>query len=695
MPKPLIIVESPAKARTISRFLGKRYQVLPSMGHVRDLPKSQFGVDVEHGFQPKYITIRGKGQVVRELREAAKKSEQVYLATDPDREGEAISWHLAEVLGLSDKQVKRIEFHEITKDAVARAIKHWRPLSYGLVDAQQARRILDRIVGYQLSPWLWRKVRPGLSAGRVQSTALRLLVERQAEIDAFVPEEYFTLTASLSGGGTALSADYLSPLGERGRLSRTELDTVVAEVGPDVAPRPPFRIADVKERERRRYAPFAFTTSTLQQEASKRLGLTVKRAMQLAQQLYEGLEVQGEGTVGLITYIRTDSTRVAESAEEEGRQYIREVYGLEYESRERRRAPSRPGQQGAHEAIRPTVVRRTPDSLKRSLSRDQLRLYRLIWERFVASQMAPAVYDTVTVDVAAGRHTFRSRMQKLKFPGFTALYDEPDEDAATGQPLTVPLRVGEALNVEDLKSEQHFTEPPPRYTEASLVKALEDLGIGRPSTYAPTIETLLARDYARREERRLVPTELGRAVVDLLKEFFPRIVDIQFTAAMEADLDRVEEGQESWRALLQSFYDDFSGYLVRAEKEAGPVHIAEEATDEVCDRCGRPMVIKHGRFGRFLACSGYPECQNTRPLLQKTGAECPKCARPVVVRRSRKGRTFYGCSGYPECDFVTWYPPSDKMCPRCGAFLAQKGRGPRGALTCVREGCGYEERVAQ
>jgi DNA topoisomerase-1 len=695
LPKPLIIVESPAKARTISRFLGKRYQVLPSMGHVRDLPKSQFGVDVEHGFQPKYITIRGKGQVVRELREAAKKSEQVYLATDPDREGEAISWHLAEVLGLSDKQVKRIEFHEITKDAVARAIKHWRPLSYGLVDAQQARRILDRIVGYQLSPWLWRKVRPGLSAGRVQSTALRLLVERQAEIDAFVPEEYFTLTASLSGGGTALSADYLSPLGERGRLSRTELDTVVAEVGPDVVPRPPFRIADVKERERRRYAPFAFTTSTLQQEASKRLGLTVKRAMQLAQQLYEGLEVQGEGTVGLITYIRTDSTRVAESAEEEGRQYIREVYGLEYESRERRRAPSRPGQQGAHEAIRPTVVRRTPDSLKRSLSRDQLRLYRLIWERFVASQMAPAVYDTVTVDVAAGRHTFRSRMQKLKFPGFTALYDEPDEDAATGQPLTVPLRVGEALNVEDLKSEQHFTEPPPRYTEASLVKALEDLGIGRPSTYAPTIETLLARDYARREERRLVPTELGRAVVDLLKEFFPRIVDIQFTAAMEADLDRVEEGQESWRALLQSFYDDFSGYLVRAEKEAGPVHIAEEATDEVCDRCGRPMVIKHGRFGRFLACSGYPECQNTRPLLQKTGAECPKCARPVVVRRSRKGRTFYGCSGYPECDFVTWYPPSDKMCPRCGAFLAQKGRGPRGALTCVREGCGYEERVAQ
>ncbi len=695
MPKPLIIVESPAKARTISRFLGKRYQVLPSMGHVRDLPKSQFGVDVEHGFQPKYITIRGKGQVVKELREAAKKSEQVYLATDPDREGEAISWHLAEVLGLSDTQVKRIEFHEITKDAVARAIKHWRPLSHGLVDAQQARRILDRIVGYQLSPWLWRKVRPGLSAGRVQSTALRLLVERQAEIDAFVAEEYFTLTALLSSAGTALTAEYLSPLGERGRLAGTELETVLAEVGPNALESVPFRIADVKERERRRYAPFPFTTSTLQQEASKRLGLTVKRAMQIAQQLYEGLEVHGEGTVGLITYIRTDSTRVAESAEEEGRQYIQAVYGPAYESRERRRAPSRPGQQGAHEAIRPTVVRRTPESLKGSLSRDQLRLYRLIWERFVASQMAPAVYDTVTVDVSAGRHTFRSRMQKLKFPGFTALYDEPDDDAVSAHPLTVPVKAGDPLTLEELKPEQHFTEPPPRYTEASLVKILEDLGIGRPSTYAPTIETLLARDYARREERRLVPTELGRAVVDLLKEFFPRIVDIQFTAAMEADLDRVEDGEESWRALLGTFYEDFSAYLARAEKEAGPVHIEEESTDEVCDRCGRPMVIKHGRFGRFLACSGYPECQNTRPLLQKTGAECPKCARPVVVRRSRKGRTFYGCSGYPECDFVTWYPPSDKTCPRCGAFLAQKGRGPRGALTCVREGCGYEERVAQ
>ena len=695
MPKPLIIVESPAKARTISRFLGKRYQVLPSMGHVRDLPKSQFGVDVEHGFQPKYITIRGKGQVVKELREAAKKSEQVYLATDPDREGEAISWHLAEVLGLSDTQVKRIEFHEITKDAVARAIKHWRPLSHGLVDAQQARRILDRIVGYQLSPWLWRKVRPGLSAGRVQSTALRLLVERQAEIDAFVAEEYFTLTALLSSAGTALTAEYLSPLGERGRLAGTELETVLAEVGPNALESVPFRIADVKERERRRYAPFPFTTSTLQQEASKRLGLTVKRAMQIAQQLYEGLEVHGEGTVGLITYIRTDSTRVAESAEEEGRQYIQAVYGPAYESRERRRAPSRPGQQGAHEAIRPTVVRRTPESLKGSLSRDQLRLYRLIWERFVASQMAPAVYDTVTVDVSAGRHTFRSRMQKLKFPGFTALYDEPDDDAVSAHPLTVPVKAGDPLTLEELKPEQHFTEPPPRYTEASLVKILEDLGIGRPSTYAPTIETLLARDYARREERRLVPTELGRAVVDLLKEFFPRIVDIQFTAAMEADLDRVEDGEESWRALLGTFYEDFSAYLARAEKEAGPVHIEEESTDEVCDRCGRPMVIKHGRFGRFLACSGYPECQNTRPLLQKTGAECPKCARPVVVRRSRKGRTFYGCSGYPECDFVTWYPPSDKTCPRCGAFLAQKGRGLRGALTCVREGCGYEERVAQ
>lgn len=691
MSRPLIIVESPAKARTISRFLGKRYQVLPSMGHVRDLPKSQFGVDVEHGFQPKYITIRGKGQVVKDLREAAKKTEQVYLATDPDREGEAISWHLAEVLGLAPDRVRRIEFHEITKDAVGRAIKHWRPLAQGLVDAQQARRILDRIVGYQLSPWLWRKVRPGLSAGRVQSTALRLLVERQAEIDAFRSEEYFTVAAELVAGSVELVGEYINPLGDKGRLPRGDVDAVLAELGGSDAP--PFSIVDVRSRERRRYPPFPFTTSTLQQEASKRLGLTVKRTMQLAQQLYEGLEVAGEGTVGLITYMRTDSTRVAETAEAEARHFIEGTYGATYQAQERRRAPQRPGQQDAHEAIRPTAVSRAPAMVRGSLSRDQHRLYRLIWERFVASQMAPAVYDTVSIDIAAGRHRFRSRGQRLKFAGFTTLYDEPDEEGWAGAPPTVAA--GTPLGLTDLRVEQHFTEPPPRYSEASLVKTLEELGIGRPSTYAPIIETLLARDYVRREERRLAPTELGRVVVDLLKQFFPQIVDIKFTAGMEQDLDRVAEGQASWQTVLARFYEEFAHDLAHAEEEAGPVVLPEETTDEVCEVCGRPMVVKHGRFGRFLACSGYPECQNTRPLLQKTGAVCPICGQPVVVRRSRKGRTFYGCSGYPACHFVTWYPPSDKTCPRCGAFLAQKGRGARTALACVREGCGYEERVAQ
>jgi DNA topoisomerase-1 len=689
--RPLIIVESPAKARTISRFLGKRYRVLPSMGHVRDLPKSQFGVDVEHGFEPKYITIRGKGPIVKDLREAAKKSDQIYLATDPDREGEAISWHLADVLGLPPDRVRRIEFHEITKDAVARAIRHWRPLAQGLIDAQQTRRILDRIVGYQLSPWLWRKVRPGLSAGRVQSTALRLLVERQQEIEAFQPQEYFTLQAVLAGEGTTLTADYVGPLGDKGRLSREELERAQRDLS--ASPPPPFRLDAVRRRDRRRYAPFPFTTSTLQQEASKRLGLTVKRTMQLAQQLYEGLEVAGEGTVGLITYMRTDSTRVAESAADEARRFIEERYGGAYAAGRQRRAPSRPGQQGAHEAIRPTMVGRLPDQVKGSLSRDQYRLYRLIWERFVASQMAPAVYDTVTIDLSAAGHQFRSRGQRLKFPGFTVLYDEPDEEAwAEALP---DVTAGTEWVLTELKPEQHFTEPPPRYSEATLVKTLEELGIGRPSTYAPIIETLLARDYVRREDRRLVPTELGRVVVDLLKQFFPQIVDIKFTAQMEEELDRIAEGKAAWRNVLGQFYDAFQADLAHAEHEAGPVELPEETTDEVCDRCGRPMVVKHGRFGRFLACSGYPECQNTRPLLQKTGASCPVCGKPVVVRRSKKGRTFYGCSGYPECRFVSWYPPTDKTCPRCGAFLAQKGRGARTALQCVREGCGYEERLAQ
>jgi DNA topoisomerase-1 len=688
--KPLIIVESPAKARTITRFLGRRYQVLASMGHVRDLPRSQFGVDVEAGFQPKYITIRGKGPVVKELRDASKKTDQVYLATDPDREGEAIAWHLAEVLNLPPPRVRRIEFHEITKDAVQAALKHWRPLLPGLVDAQQARRILDRVVGYQLSPLLWRKVRPGLSAGRVQSTALRLLVEREQEIAAFRPEEYYTVVARLAVGA-GLAVDYVGPLGERGRVSGADAEAIrqaVTAAGGAV-------VEAVRPGSRRRFPGAPFTTSTLQQEASRRLGLTVKRTMQLAQQLYEGLEVPGEGTQGLITYIRTDSTRISEGAEQEGQAYVREVFGEAYVATARRKQAQRPGVQNAHEAIRPTSVRRHPDQLRGALSRDQYRLYRLVWERFVASLMAPAVYDTLAVDFGAAGHRFRARTQELKFPGFTALMDDQeDPEAAAGGGLP-PLGEGEAVPVLGVETAQHFTEPPPRFTEATLVKTLEELGIGRPSTYAPIIETLLSRDYVRREDRRLRPTELGRVVVDLLKEFFPEIVDVQFTADMEAQLDQIEAGERSWQDVLAGFYQGFRAELEAADQHLERIELEEETTDEVCERCGHPMVIRHGRFGRFLACSAYPECQNTRPFLEKTGADCPVCGRPVVVRRSKRGRVFYGCSGYPACTFVSWNRPTDRLCPRCGAFLAERRRGQREALQCVREGCGYEEERVQ
>ena len=689
MPKPLIIVESPAKARTITRFLGRRYQVLPSMGHVRDLPKSQFGVDVEQQFAPKYITIRGKGPVVKQLRDAAKRADRVYLATDPDREGEAISWHLASVLGIPDASARRIEFHEITKEAVERALKHSRPIHRGLVDAQQARRILDRVVGYQLSPLLWRKVRPGLSAGRVQSTALALLVDREREIALFTPEEYYTLTAALrAADGQALSASYAGPLGEKGRLADSEAAAAAASAGADA-----FVVAEVRRRERRRFAPPPFTTSTLQQEASKRLSMTVKRAMQVAQQLYEGLEVPGEGTVGLVTYIRTDSVRVSEAAEQEARAYVAATFGEAAVGPAGRRPADKAGVQGAHEAIRPTVVARHPSQLKAALARDQYRLYRLVWERFVGSLMAPAVFDTVSVTLSAGGHQFRASGQRLQSPGYTALYQDPDDPEAVGPPLPA-VAVGETLALSGLEQEQHFTEPPPRYNEASLVRAMEELGIGRPSTYAPTVETLLSRDYVRREHRRLSATELGGVVVDLLRRYFPEIVDVEFTADMEKQLDRIEEGGEDWHALLQRFYAPFRDQLALAETAADIPDLPREVVDKLCPDCGLPLVIKHGRFGRFLACTGYPGCQHTEPWLEPTGALCPQCERPVVVRRSKKGRVFYGCSGYPECRFVSWYRPSGKNCPQCGAFLAERGRSGQGGLYCAREGCGYEERRA-
>lgn len=696
--KPLIIVESPAKARTITRLLGNRYTVMASMGHIRDLPKSQFGVDVEHAFEPRYITIRGKGPLIKELKEAAKKADRVYLATDPDREGEAISWHLAEVLGLSPEKAQRIEFHEITKDAVSRALKHPRRIAAARVDAQQARRVLDRLVGYKLSPLLWHKVRPGLSAGRVQSAALRLLVDRENEIRAFRPEEYFTVKAHLRAAAGAFWAAYVGPLGERGRLPAADAEGIKA-----LAAAARFVVRAVKERERRRQAPPPFTTSTLQQEAARRLGFTAKRTMAVAQQLYEGLEVPGEGTVGLVTYIRTDSVRIADQAREEVRAYIAGTWGSAMVG-PARTLKDKGRVQGAHEAIRPTAVGRHPDSLRGALSRDQYRLYRLIWERFVASEMAPAVYNQVSIEIeavaATGTANFRATGSTLLFKGFTELYEEGGEarggegdgDGAAG-PLPA-VRPDEVLALLAVEAEQHFTEPPPRFTEASLVKTLEELGIGRPSTYAPIIETLVAREYVQRDQRRLVPTELGQVVVDLLKEFFPEIVDTKFTADVESQLDDVEEGEKPWRAVIGEFYDPFVAKLERAEASVDKVALPEESTDERCELCGRPMVVRRGRFGKFLACSGYPECKNTRPYLEKTGAQCPKCGSPIVARRTRKGRTFYGCSAYPACDFVTWNRPSGKTCPRCGAAMAVKRRGQRTSLVCLREGCGHEEEQA-
>lgn len=695
-PKPLIIVESPAKAKTISRFLGSRYQVKASMGHVRDLPKSQFGVDVAEGFRPRYITIRGKGPLLKELKEAAKKTDKVYLATDPDREGEAISWHLAELLGVPADRANRIEFHEITKDAVTQAIRHARPINMHRVDAQQARRILDRIVGYQLSPLLWRKVRPGLSAGRVQSAALKLLIDREDAILAFTPEEYYTVSLKAEAGGKTVSAEYAGPLGEKGRVSQEESVQVLEQVHPGDA----IVVRQIKTRERRRFAPAPFTTSTLQQEASRKLGFSVKRTMSIAQQLYEGLDIAGEGTVGLVTYIRTDSTRVAEVAEAEAREFIVNRYGAPYlrASGPAKAGKAPPGVQGAHEAIRPTSVLRHPDFLKKSLGRDQWRLYRLIWERFLASQMAPMVYDATTVDLEANGAQFRAHGVVVKFRGFTEIYQESSDQEDSSRDGTGPLPVlaeGEVLTVASLEAVQHFTEPPPRFTEASLVKTLEELGIGRPSTYAPIIDTLLQRDYVRREQKRLMPTDLGRVVVDLLSRYFPEIVDVSFTAAVEGQLDQVEGAEMPWQEVLQRFYDPFAKELAHADHDIEKVALPEEKTDEVCDQCGRSMVVKYGRFGKFLACSGYPECTFTKPFLEKTGAVCPKCGSPLVVRRTRKGRIFYGCEAYPTCDFVTWNKPSDKTCPRCGSHMAFKRRGGHESLMCLREGCGYEEEQAQ
>lgn len=705
MAKSLIIVESPAKARTIERFLGRKYAVKASMGHVRDLPKSQFGVDIEHQFEPKYITIRGKGEVLKELKENAKKAlssaGKVFLATDPDREGEAISWHLAEALGLSNDDANRIEFHEITKEAIQRALKTPRKINESLVEAQQARRILDRLVGYKLSPLLWRKVRRGLSAGRVQSAALRLICDREAEITAFRSEEYWTITASfLEGNKAQVQAGYWGRDGAKRDLpNRAAVDEVLHAVDGR-----PFVVTSIKRRERRRHPAAPFTTSSLQQEAARKLGFTVRRTMSVAQQLYEGLDIGEEGTVGVITYIRTDSTRVSDTAKQDGREYIERTWSREHVSNDRRedrekKENEKKGVQGAHEAIRPTSVFREPEKIKPHLTSDQYKLYRLVWERFVSSLMAPAVLDTVTVDIAAGPEIFRATGSTVKFAGFMVIYvegrDDEDRDKPEEAETFLPeLNEGQNLSLKELMPKQHFTQPPPRYSEAMLVKALEERGIGRPSTYAPIIETIQQRGYVVREERRFLPTELGLTVLDLLKQYFPNIVDVEFTAALEESLDSIEEGQENWRQVLSEFYDPFQETLVRAEEEIGNLEVPEEESNVQCDKCGMTMVIRYGRFGKFLACPGFPECRNTKPILEETGVPCPRCGGSIVERKSKKHRRFYGCSNYPECDFVSWQRPVNRKCPECGSFLVQKKTKEHGPhYACPTDGCGHVEPI--
>ncbi|MCR4398378.1 MAG: type I DNA topoisomerase [Firmicutes bacterium] len=693
MGKPLIIVESPAKARTIRNLLGRRYEVKASMGHVRDLPKSQFGVDVEKGFSPKYITIRGKGNVVKDLREGAKKASRVLLATDPDREGEAISWHLAHLLDLDGSNPNRVEFHEITRRVVEDAVNSPRTIDMNLVNAQQARRILDRVVGYKLSPLLWRKVGPGLSAGRVQSVAVRLICDREEEIERFVQAEYWSLTGTWrkrSGDPATFKAKYFGAGSEKREIrSADEARNLASELKALE-----YSVSSVRRKERRRIQPLPFTTSTLQQEASRKLGFTVRRTMRVAQELYEGLSIGTGGTVGLVTYIRTDSTRVGEAPRKEAVEYIASRYGREYVGFARKESGPKPFVQGAHECIRPTSINREPDSLKGRLTRDQYRLYRLIWERFAASQMSPAVYDTVTVDITGGPHVFRATGSILRFPGFTEVYVEGmDEEEKDGEEALPDLVEGEALDLVVLKGKQHFTQPPPRFTEAMLVKTLEERGIGRPSTYAPIIETIQERGYVVREKKRFKPTPLGTTVVALLRRHFPDIIDVDFTAEMEKALDQVEQGRRDWLELLSEFYGPFSSMLESAEKAIERVDLPEETSSERCELCGRQMVVKRGRYGKFLACPGFPECKNTRPITESTGAKCPDCGREIVVRKSKKGRVFYGCSGYPECRFVSWDKPAPAACPDCGAFLVEKRR--KGRLVeyrCSRNGCAYASR---
>ena len=682
MAKYLVIVESPAKVKTIKKFLGKNYEVAASNGHVRDLPKSQLGIDVEHDFEPKYITIRGKGDILANLRKEVKKADKVYLATDPDREGEAISWHLSKALKLEGKDINRISFNEITQSAVKASLKQPRDIDMNLVNAQQARRILDRMVGYKISPLLWAKVKRGLSAGRVQSVALRIICDREEEINAFIPEEYWTLDAELKIAGEKkplLAKFYGDSESKMNISSREEMDRVMAEISKEK-----FKVIEVKKGERVKKAPLPFTTSTLQQEASKVLNFSTQKTMRLAQQLYEGVDIKGEGTVGLITYLRTDSTRVSEEAETQAAEFIDVHYGEKYKTAAATEKKNSQKIQDAHEAIRPTDLNRMPIAIKEQLPRDLFRLYQLIWKRFVASRMSAAQYDTTSVKIQAKDQIFTLAASRMRFDGFMSVYTQED-DKEEENVLGGNLDENSVLEFQSFDPKQHFTQPPAHYTEASLVRAMEELGIGRPSTYAPTITTILARRYIAKENRNLYVTELGEVVNNMMKEAFPSIVDVNFTANMEALLDGVEEGTVKWKTIVSNFYPDLDEAVKKAEKDLAEVTIADEESDEVCELCGRRMVIKYGPHGRFLACPGFPECRNTKPYFEKIGVACPKCGKDIVMKKTKKGRKYYGCIDNPECDFMVWQKPSGEKCPRCGKLLLEKGN----KLVCMDEQCGY------
>lgn len=690
----LVIVESPAKAKTIERYLGKKYKVKASIGHVRDLPRSQMGIDTENNYEPKYITIRGKGPVLQELKTAAKKVKKIYLAADPDREGEAIAWHLATALNIDIESDCRVVFNEITKDAILESFKHPRPINLDLVDAQQARRILDRLVGYNISPILWKKVKKGLSAGRVQSVALRLIIDRENEITNFVPEEYWTVEGLFEKSKKQFDALYYGDGAEKIKLTNEEqVKAILKNIKGDH-----FTVTDVTKKERKRNAAPAFTTSSLQQEAARKLNFRAKKTMMLAQQLYEGIDIgKKEGTVGLITYMRTDSTRISETAKAEAMQYIDTKYGKDYIATEPKQAKKQSNAQDAHEAIRPTSAMRTPDELKAVLSRDQLRLYRLIWERFIASQMAPAILDTVSVDLLNENVKFRANGSHVKFPGFMKLYIEGTDDQTEETTKLLPeMEIGDKVKTVSIEPKQHFTQPPPRYSEARLVKTLEELGIGRPSTYAPTLDTIQKRGYVQLDAKRFVPTELGGIVHQLVLEFFPEILNIEFTAKMEQDLDGVEEGMTNWVQVIDAFYKDFEKRVEYADEAMEKIEIKDEPAGEDCEKCGAPMVFKLGRYGKFMACSNFPDCRNTKAIVKPIGVQCPTCKEgEIVERKSKTKRLFYGCNRYPECEFVSWDKPINRPCPKCSSLLVEKKLKKGVQIQCTNTDCDYEETPSQ